>query len=399
METFVPLSSADFLPADGFTGTLVGRAWVPGATAGPSVVAFREGGVFDLSATVATMSGLIERDDPAALVRGSAGRRIGGLDEILDNTARTQRDPQRPWLLAPCDLQVVKAAGVTFAASLLERVIEERAGGDPAKAQAIRGRVQDAIGTDLKAVRPGSAQAMQLKAVLVEQGMWSQYLEVGIGPDAEVFTKAPVLSAVGTGVEIGIHPASAWNNPEPEVVLTVDSRGRIAGAALGNDVNLRDVEGRSALLLGKAKDNNASCAIGPFIRLFDDSFSLDDLRQEDVALTVQGSDGFVMSGGSTMREISRDPQDLADQTLGANHQYPDGFMLFLGTLFAPVDDRDAPGRGFTHHLGDVVTIRSRHLGVLRNRVNTSDRVAPWDFGLRAFIANLAARGLLTDGRL
>lgn len=399
MQTFVPLSSADFLPADGFTGTLVGRAWVPGATAGPSVVAFREGGVFDLSATVATMSGLIERDDPAALVRGSAGRRIGGLDEILDNTARTQRNLQLPCLLAPCDLQVVKAAGVTFAASLLERVIEERAGGDPAKAQAIRGRVQDAIGTDLKAVRPGSAQAMQLKAVLVEQGMWSQYLEVGIGPDAEVFTKAPVLSAVGTGVEIGIHPASAWNNPEPEVVLAVDSRGRIAGSALGNDVNLRDVEGRSALLLGKAKDNNASCAIGPFIRLFDDSFSLDDLRQEDVALTVQGSDGFVMSGGSTMREISRDPQDLADQTLGANHQYPDGFMLFLGTLFAPVEDRDAPGRGFTHHLGDVVTIRSRHLGVLRNRVNTSDRVAQWDFGLRAFIANLAARGLLTDGRL
>jgi fumarylacetoacetate (FAA) hydrolase family protein len=399
METFVPLSSADFLPADGFTGTLVGRAWVPGATAGPSVVAFRSDGVFDLSASVATMSGLIERDDPAALVRGSAGRRIGGLDEILDNTARTQRNLQLPWLLAPCDLQVVKAAGVTFAASLLERVIEERAGGDPAKAQAIRGRVQDAIGTDLKAVRPGSAQAMQLKAVLVEQGMWSQYLEVGIGPDAEVFTKAPVLSAVGTGVEIGIHPASAWNNPEPEVVLAVDSRGRIAGAALGNDVNLRDVEGRSALLLGKAKDNNASCAIGPFIRLFDDSFSLDDLRQEDVALTVQGSDGFVMAGGSTMREISRDPQDLANQTLGANHQYPDGFMLFLGTLFAPVEDRDAPGRGFTHHLGDVVTIRSRHLGVLRNRVNTSDRVAPWDFGLRAFIANLAARGLLAGGRL
>jgi fumarylacetoacetate (FAA) hydrolase family protein len=399
METFVPLSSADFLPADGFTGTLVGRAWVPGATGGPSVVTFREDGVFDLSASVATMSGLIERDDPAALVRGSTGRRIGGLDEILDNTARTQRNLQLPWLLAPCDLQVVKAAGVTFAASLLERVIEERAGGDPAKAQAIRGRVQDAIGTDLKAVRPGSAQAMQLKAVLVEQGMWSQYLEVGIGPDAEVFTKAPVLSAVGTGVEIGIHPASAWNNPEPEVVLAVDSRGRIAGAALGNDVNLRDVEGRSALLLGKAKDNNASCAIGPFIRLFDDSFSLDDLRQEDVALTVQGSDGFVMAGGSTMREISRDPQDLANQTLGANHQYPDGFMLFLGTLFAPVEDRDAPGRGFTHHLGDVVTIRSRHLGVLRNRVNTSDRVAPWDFGLRAFIANLAARGLLAGGRL
>jgi fumarylacetoacetate (FAA) hydrolase family protein len=399
MEHTVPLTPADCLPADGCAGTLVGRAWLPGIAGGPAVVAIRDEGVFDLSETVATMSGLLERDDPAAFVRRSAGRRIGALDEILANTARARRDAQRPWLLAPCDLQVVKAAGVTFASSLLERVIEERAGGDPDKALEIRGRVQDAIGSDLKAVRPGSEQAMQLKTLLVEQGMWSQYLEVGIGPDAEVFTKAPVLSAVGTGVEIGIHPASAWNNPEPEVVLAVDSRGRIAGATLGNDVNLRDVEGRSALLLGKAKDNNGSCAIGPFIRLFDSTFSLDDLRMEDVELVVEGTDGFVMAGGSTMRQISRDPQDLADQTLGANHQYPDGFMLFLGTLFAPVEDRDAPGRGFTHHLGDVVTIRSRHLGTLRNRVNTSDRVAPWNFGLRAFIANLAARGLLVDGRL
>ena len=398
MEQAVSLTVAEVLPDDGFAGTLVGRASLPGAIPGPAVVAIREDGVYDLSDSVATMSGLLERDDPAGFVRGVAGRRAGSLDDILAATGRIQRDARSAHLLAPCDLQVIKAAGVTFASSLLERVIEERAGGDPAKALDIRAQVQSVIGTDLKSIRPGSAQAMQLKTVLIEQGMWSQYLEVGIGPDAEVFTKAPVLSSVGTGAEIGIHPTSQWNNPEPEVVLAVDSRARIVGATLGNDVNLRDIEGRSALLLGKAKDNNASCAIGPFIRLFDASFSLDDLRVEDIALTVVGDDGFVLTGASTMRQISRDPQDLADQTLGANHQYPDGFMLFLGTLFAPVEDRDAPGRGFTHHVGDVVTIKSRHLGALRNRVNTSDRVAPWTFGLRALMANLAARGLLADGR-
>ena len=289
---------------------------------------------------------------------------------------------------------MIKAAGVTFADSLLERVIEEQAKGDPAQAEAVRGRVVDLLGGSLAGLVPGSEAAMKLKQLLIQQQLWSQYLEVGIGPDAEVFTKAPLLSAVGTGAEIGIHPQSQWNNPEPEIVLAVNSRGEIAGVTLGNDVNLRDFEGRSALLLSKAKDNNASCAIGPFLRLFDASFSLDDVRRCTVELEVVGQDGYVLRGQSSMARISRDPVDLVAQTLNANHQYPDGFMLFLGTMFAPTEDRDHPGGGFTHKLGDVVRISSARLGTLENTVNSSDRIAPWTFGLRQLFANLAARGLL-----
>ena len=388
----------NLLPDDSFTGTLIGRVWLPGAIAGPAVVAIREDGVYDLSSIAATVSTLLERDEPATLVQRTAGRRIGSVDDVLRNTVVTP-DETKPYLLAPCDLQVIKAAGVTFADSMLERVIEEQTRGEPGRALEVRSRVRSLIGDDLGSVVPGSAQAMKLKALLIEQGLWSQYLEVGIGPDAEVFTKAPVLSAVGTGAEIGIHPGSEWNNPEPEVVLAVNSHGKIVGAALGNDVNLRDFEGRSALLLGKAKDNNASCAIGPFIRLFDQSFTLDDVRAQEVELLVEGDDGFVMRGSSSMKRISRDPQDLTDQTLNDSHQYPDGFMLFLGTLFAPTDDRGEPGCGFTHRVGDIVTIRSPQLGALRNRVNTSDKVKPWRFGLRALITNLAARGLLADGKV
>jgi fumarylacetoacetate (FAA) hydrolase family protein len=312
---------------------------------------------------------------------------------LVRNSVAAGRDPRRPWLLAPCDLQVLKASGVTFASSLLERVIEEQARGDAAQADAVRRRVTEVLGDDLRSVRPGSPQAAKLKAFLIEHGLWSQYLEVGIGPDAEVFTKGPVLSSVGTGAEIGIHAQSAWNNPEPEIVLAVNSRGETLGAALGNDVNLRDFEGRSALLLGKAKDNNASCAIGPFIRLFDGSYSIDDVRTDTVDLEVTGPDGFTMRGASSMAQISRDPLDLVSHAMGPHHQYPDGMMLFLGTMFAPTDDRAEPGSGFTHRVGDIVTIASPRLGRLVNRVNHSDKASPWTFGIGALIQSIAARRL------
>jgi len=386
------------LPDDGLTGTLVGRVWRGGNMPGPAVVALRPDGVFDLSEHFPTMSTLLDAQHPVDAVRQTAGERLCAVDELLSNSMLGRRDSALPWLLAPCDLQVVKAAGVTFAASLVERVIEEQARGDAARAQGLRQQVTQLIGERLADIQPGSPQAMALKALLQEKGLWSQYLEVGIGPDAEVFTKAPVLASVGTGEEVGIRADSAWNNPEPEVVLAVNSRGEIVGATLGNDVNLRDIEGRSALLLGKAKDNNASCAIGPFIRLFDESFGLDSVRGETVHLRVTGADGFELRGINTMTSISRDPADLVAQTLTA-HQYPDGFMLFLGTLFAPIEDRDQPGGGFTHKLGDVVTIHSAWLGGLHNRVNHSEVAPPWHFGLRAFMANLAARGLLNEKTL
>jgi fumarylacetoacetate (FAA) hydrolase family protein len=384
------------LPDDALAGTLVGRAWVPGPVPGPAVVALRPEGVFDLSEAFPTMSTLLESEDPARAAHETTGRRLCGVAELLSSSLPGAMDDAHPRLLAPCDLQVIKAAGVTFATSLVERVIEEQARGDASRAQSLRAQVLELVGSNLADIRPGSPQAMALKALLQQRGLWSQYLEVGIGPDAEVFTKAPVLSSVGSGEDIGIRADSSWNNPEPEVVLAVNSRGEIVGATLGNDVNLRDIEGRSALLLGKAKDNNASCAIGPFIRLFDATFTLDDVRRETVHLRVAGEDGFELRGINTMSSISRDPTDLVAQTLAA-HQYPDGFMLFLGTLFAPIEDRDQPGGGFTHKLGDLVTIRSARLGALLNRVTHSESAPPWRFGLRAFISNLAARGLLGKG--
>ena len=386
------------LPQDGLAGTLVARVWRPGAPAGPAVVVLRPDGVFDLSRHFPTMSTLLESDDPAQAVRSVLGEHLCSVQALLDNSRAEGRDEALPWLLAPCDLQVVKAAGVTFAASMIERVIEEQAGGDASQAQSVRAQVTALIGEQLREIRPGSAQALALTQLLQSRNRWSQYLEVAIGPDAEVFTKAPVLASVGHGQDIGIRSDSAWNNPEPEVVLTVNSRGAIVGAALGNDVNLRDIEGRSALLLGKAKDNNASCAIGPFIRLFDGGFGLDQLCRETVHLHVAGVDGYTLRGINTMASISREPADLVAQTM-ACHQYPDGFMLFLGTLFAPTEDRDHPGGGFTHKLGDVVTIHSHWLGSLQNRVTHCEAAPPWRFGLRAFITNLAERGLLQGARL
>jgi fumarylacetoacetate (FAA) hydrolase family protein len=341
------------------------------------------------------MRDLCEAQDPAGALRSADGEPLGPLDRVLANTPPDRRDRSQPWLLAPIDLQAIKAAGVTFAVSTLERVIEERARGNPGAAAAIRAEVNRLVGEDFGKLKPGSAEAAALKEALVAQGVWSQYLEVAIGPDAEIFTKAQPMAAVGTGMDAGLHPKSTWNNPEPEVALALASTGRIVGATLGNDVNLRDFEGRSALLLSKAKDNNASCALGPFLRLFDGAFSLDDVRRMTVTLTVEGSDGFRLEGSSSIARISRDPEDLVAQMVGPEHQYPDGAVLFLGTMFAPVEDRGARGQGFTHKRDDVVTIAAPQLGRLVNRMRLSGECEPWTFGAAALMRNLAARGLLT----
>ncbi|MFP4895124.1 fumarylacetoacetate hydrolase family protein [Paraburkholderia sp. EG304] len=388
-------SSSSFLPGDLNDALLIGRVWRKSEQhEGPCVVVVRGGEVFDITASVPTTADLFERDDAAQFARSAPGVPLGPVAQLIDANLPGASAPAVR-LLAPCDVQAIKACGVTFAVSLIERVIEEQAGGDPAKAKEVRETIASTIGTDLSKIKPGSEAAMKLKAELERRDAWSQYMEVGIGPDAEVFSKSQPMSAVGFGADVGLLAASVWNNPEPEIVLAVNSRGGIVGATLGNDVNLRDIEGRSALLLGKCKDNNGSCAIGPFVRLFDDTFSLDSVRSASVSLRVEGTDDdFVLDGVSHMSEISRDPADLVAQTCGRHHQYPDGFMLFLGTMFSPIKDRDAPGAGFTHHLGDRVTISTPQLGALTNTVRLSTEIEPWTFGVRALYRNLAVRGLL-----
>ncbi|MCL5778115.1 fumarylacetoacetate hydrolase family protein [Limibaculum sp. FT325] len=372
---------------------LVGRVWRTGI--GPALVAVRGERLVDITcAESPTLRDLLECDDAADRARVAPGEDLGTLADLAAASTEAAADDDAPRLLAPADLQAIKASGVTFAESMVERVIEEQAMGDPSRADEVRRRVQGAIGGSLAGIEPGSDRAARVKAALQAEGLWSQYLEVGIGPDAEVFTKAQPMSAVGWGAAVGLHPDSTWNNPEPEIVLAVNSRGRILGATLGNDVNLRDIEGRSALLLPKAKDNNASCAIGPFLRLFDDGYSMADVEAAELTLRVEGLDGFVLDGDSSMRQISRRPADIVAQTIGRHHQYPDGFLLFLGTLFAPIQDRDAPGQGFTHKPGDVVTIAEARLGALVNTVRLSTECPEWRFGTAALMRNLAGRGLL-----
>jgi fumarylacetoacetate (FAA) hydrolase family protein len=394
-------TATQILPKDVDRATLIGRAWIPavaGQPGGPSPVAVVAGKAYDISHVVATSSEITNCREPVKLVREAVAsewaRALGSVADLIHNSHADRRDPKHPYLLAPCDLQAVRACGVTFVSSMVERVIEEHAKGDPHKAEEIRRAIGDEIGGEIRSVKPGSSEAMRLKESLIRRNLWSQYLEVGIGPDAEVFNKSQPLSAVGVGAEIGIRADSSWNNPEPEVVLAINRAGKVVGASLGNDVNLRDFEGRSALLLGKAKDNNGSCAIGPFIRLFDQNYGIANLRRTHIHVQVTGPEGYQLKGESHLENISRDPLELAGQAVNRSHQFPDGTMLFLGTQFAPVQDRDDKGKGFTHKLGDVVSIQADELGMLVNRVNHCDKVEPWCFGVADLMKNLAARGLI-----
>ncbi|TXR49301.1 fumarylacetoacetate hydrolase family protein [Phyllobacterium endophyticum] len=376
------------------SGVLVGRAKLPGH-AYPRIVTIRDGGVFDITSRNApTVRDIAELDDPASYVAGAPGARCGDVSQIIENSWSENYDPELPALLSPIDLQAVKASGVTFVASLLERVIEEQAKGDKARADSLREDVLKLIGADLSKIVPGSPAAMQVKEALIARGVWSQYLEVGIGPDAEIFSKGQPMSTVGFGADVGLHPISSWNNPEPEIVLVISSTGRIVGATLGNDVNLRDVEGRSALLLGKAKDNNASGSVGPFVRLFDSDFTIETVKSAELSMRVEGEDGFVLDGHSNMAKISRTPESLVEATIGRHHQYPDGLVLYLGTMFAPVKDRDGPGKGFTHKMNDIVSISTPSLGTLSNRVRLSTECAPWTYGASHLLRDLAKADLL-----
>ncbi|SEB54649.1 Fumarylacetoacetate (FAA) hydrolase family protein [Paramicrobacterium humi] len=376
-------ASSQVLPADAAAALLVGRVW-DAATGGPRPVRVDGEDVYDLFPVAPTVAALLERPDPVADLLAVTGSPRWQLSELL--AATFAEDQHRSQLLTPVDLQVVKACGVTFVDSMIERVIEERCAGDPTRAASIRQSLTTVLSAEIGDIEPGTVEADRVKHVLLKEGLWSQYLEVGLGPDPEVFTKAPVLASVGTGARIGVASFSDWNNPEPELVLIADSRGQARGCTLGNDVNLRDVEGRSALLLGMAKDNNASSAIGPFIRLFHDSFALEDAREERLQLRVTGAaDGYELVGENNVARLSRSFERLLSATHGDHHQYPDGFALYTGTLFAPVQDRGAPGEGFTHRLGDQVNISSEHLGALINEVGAAEQLPRWEFGIRSLM--------------
>ncbi len=347
------------------------------------------------------MADLLERENPADDVAARCADRGNGqawnLADVLLATA-SEADRRRgsagavpidkPVLLSPVDLQVLKAAGVTFVRSMLERVIEERVGGDPRRAAEIREQLGETLGASIQDIEPGSEEALAALDVLRENGMWSQYLQVGLGTYPEVFTKGAVLSSVGHAWDVGVAGISSWNNPEPELVLVVDSAGTARGATLGNDANLRDIEGASALLLPLAKDNNASAALGPFIRLFDAEFGLEQAAQTTITMRIDGEDGFELEATAPQAEISRPVTDLIASTINRRHQYPDGLVLFCGTPFAPTKDRDAPGMGFTHHDGDLVSISSPDLGTLVNTVTPSESAPVWDFGIRDLIRSL-----------
>jgi len=395
-STVADYSLRDSLPNECREGTWVGRAWLPvthapSGVAGPHVITVRDGDVIELSDHFTTMADIARSADPTRAVQQANGKTLCSLNELLDNSLFYRlpadiREATAPCLLSPNDIQAIKACGVTFAASLMERVIEEKALGDPAKAEAIRAAVHNAIGDNLKDIEPGSPKTEALKASLIEQGIWSPYLEVGIGPDVEVFTKSQPLSAIPTGAQLGVLSTSEWNNPEPELAFLISPKGKFLGATLGNDVNLRDYEGRSALLLGKAKDQNGTCPMGPLFRLFDETFSLQDAAQLEVALTITGEDGLRSEGANIMSEISRNLEDIIQQVCNRSHQYPDGIAIMCGTMFAPTEDRGEPGMGFTHHVGDRVEISSPKLGRLVNWVNYCHEIPEWNYGLADLLA-------------